>query len=413
MFRNILRSLITKGLVALINFLLLIISARYLGVSSRGEISIFVLNIAVIQAINEIYTGYTLIYFVPRVDLKKLFFSGLAYTVIFCSLSNAVVVLIQRQIPGFEWMGYVISLLVLVNTFQCVLILGKEKVALYNRLCLQQPVVLLLGLCFSIFIAREFTFKAYVYPLLASFVIATIISGVAALKLVSENTTQKQFELKPVLTNGLLYQAGLLAFVGCNRYSYYLLADRAEIGLFASAVALTESVLIIMNGILPVLLARTANASNTPAALALSLSKASLLLSAAVLLFIFLLPESVYVFVLGKGFSGIRQLIVLYAPGVLLVSGFGIISGYFSAIGRPAIVLIYNALGFACSLLLAPFLVQRYHASGAAITACIANAVIALAAYSSFFAINKLPLKQLFSIKEDYNNLKKLIRVWA
>ena len=44
-------------LFEIINFLILIISSRYLGVSSRGDIGLFILNISIVQIISGIYTG--------------------------------------------------------------------------------------------------------------------------------------------------------------------------------------------------------------------------------------------------------------------------------------------------------------------------------------------------------------------
>ena len=154
MFKNIIHSLFTKGLVAVINFFILIISSRYLGVSSRGEISIFILNIAIIQIVNEIYTGYSLVYFIPKFDLKKIYILGLIYTLIFASLSNIIVVVLDKHVPGYGWMGYIVSLLIIINTFNCVLILGKEKVKIYNLLNLLDVVSLPDFIMFTIFIVE-------------------------------------------------------------------------------------------------------------------------------------------------------------------------------------------------------------------------------------------------------------------
>src|SRR5258708_1715854 len=132
MFSNIIKSIFTKGFVALINFAVFILSAKYLGASSRGEINILVLNIGVIQILNEVFTGYSLIYFLPKYDLKKIFVTGIIYTFMACSLGNSIFYFLQKQLPGYEWLSAVISLLVILNTFNCVLILGKEKINLYN-----------------------------------------------------------------------------------------------------------------------------------------------------------------------------------------------------------------------------------------------------------------------------------------
>ncbi len=411
MFKNILHSLLTKGLVAVINFLLLIVSARYLGVSSRGEISIFVLNLTIIQIINEVYTGYTLIYFIPKFNLKKLFIAGIIYSLIFSSLSNVIIVFLNRQVHGFEWLGYVISLLIIINTFNCVLILGKEMVMRYNFLNLLQPLLLLWGLGFSIIILKDFTFTAYLYPLLFSFVVAIMISGVTALLIIFRETNSKPFELKPILVNGFLCQAGILMHIFCNRYSYYLFPSSADVGLYSSASSLIESVLIIANGISPVLLARVANEGNSAKSteMTLSLSKASLLFSLLAVGVILVLPEEVFVFLLGPGFAGTKHLMILYAPGILMTSLFSIITNYFSAIGKLSVVLICNSFGFVLTLILAPILIRHYEIPGAAYTANIAYFVIAATVYFSFFRISKLPFRRLFSFRQDYRNLRELV----
>jgi O-antigen/teichoic acid export membrane protein len=411
MFKNMLHSLLTKGGVAVINFLLLVISARYLGASSRGEISIFILNIAVIQVINEVYTGYTLLYFVPRVDLKRLFFSGLVYTVIVCSLCNGAIAAAQRQVPGFEWLGYLISLLVILNTFNCVLILGKEKVSTYNFLSLLQPFLLLLGLLCFIFVFRDVTFRAYVYPLLWSFVIALFVSGTIVVRIIFNDARTKPFAIRPVFTSGLLYQASLLMYLFCKRYSYYLLADRAEVGLYSSAISLMESVLILTAGISPALLSRIANqedaAKNT--GMVLSIGKACLVCSLLAVLLVCLLPDQVYIYALGPGFAGTRHLMILYAPAVLTAAFSGIISAYFLASGKQSVVLAGNSIGFVLTLLTTPWLVRQYHTDGAAYAAIISYLAIALTVSFTFFKINKLPFRRLFSVREDYRNLKTLV----
>lgn len=411
MFKNILHSLFTKGLVAIINFFILIVSSRYLGVSSRGEISIFILNIAIIQIINEVYTGYSLVYFIPKFNIKKLYILGLIYTLIFCSLSNVVVVFLNKQVPGYGWLGYIVSLLIIVNTFNCVLILGKEKVKIYNFLNLIQPLLLLIGLGFSLIILKEFTFNAYIFPLLFSFVVAFLFSSFIVLKFDFKSSTQKSFDLKPIVINGLLCQAAVLMHIFCNRYSYYLLPGSAKVGLYSSASSLIESVLIISNGISPVLLARVANTGNTlkSSEMTLSLSKASLLFSFFAVLVIFLLPEDFFLYLLGNGYVGIKRLMMLYSPGILMVSFFGIISNYFSALGKLKLIMFCNSFGFIFALISAPYLIKKYDVDGAAYTVNIAYIAVAIAISIAFFITNKLNFIRLISFKNDLKNLKDLI----
>ena len=68
---NIKSSIATKILVAGINFLLVILSVRYLGASGRGEISFFITILATIQLFSEIVNGPTIVYLSTRLSIKK------------------------------------------------------------------------------------------------------------------------------------------------------------------------------------------------------------------------------------------------------------------------------------------------------------------------------------------------------
>ena len=411
MFKNIIHSIFTKGIVALINFFILIITSRYFGISARGEISIFILNITIIQLINETYTGYSLVYFIPKFNLKKIFIIGIIYTLIFTSLSNLIIVFINKQIIGFEWMGYIISLIIIINSFNSVLILGKEKVKLYNFLNFLQPFLLLLGVLIYIFILNDNSINSFVFPLFFSFAISFVISFVYAQKLVFFDLSFTNYEFKPIIINGIICQASTLMFILGNRYSYYLLPSTSKIGLYSTASSLIESILIISNGISPILLARVANLGDTKQSskITLSLSKISLIISSIAVIIIFIIPETLYLKILGNEFIGIKRLMMLYAPGILMISFFGIISNYFSAIGQLKTVLLSNSLGFFFTLILAPLLIKKYDLAGAAYTANITYLIIALSIFILFFKINKLPINNLFSFKSDFINLKKLL----
>lgn len=413
MFSKILQSLFTKGVVAIINLCILIISSKYLGVRSRGEISIFILNITIIQAINEVYTGYSLIHFIPKFDLKRVVAGGIMYTLIFCSLSNAIVVFIHKQVPGFEWLGYLCSLLVILNTFHCIIILGYEKLTMFNLLAFLQPFLLLCGIMFYVYVLKKFTFESYIFPLLFSFGIAIVPSAAIVLSLLFKKSDQKRetYKIGPIVFNGFVFQANALMFVFCNRYSYYLLADTAKVGLYASASALTESVLIITNGIAPVLIARAANSNNraTTAHLALSLSKLSFLFSCLAMFIVLIIPESVYVRILGNGFIGIKHLMLLYAPGVLLVSFFATICNYLSAIGNQIQVLYSYLAGFLIALVLAPVLINFFGIVGAPYTAAISYLAIAIATSVIFRRVNKMSFADFFSFKGAYQQVKRIV----
>jgi O-antigen/teichoic acid export membrane protein len=141
----------------------------------------------------------------------------------------------------------------------------------------------------------------------------------------------------------------------------------------------------------------------------LSLSKASLLFSLLAVTVIFLLPEDVFIYLLGDGYVGIKHLMMLYSPGILMVSFFGIISNYFSALGKLKLTLVCNSFGFLISLIFAPILIKKYDIEGAAYTVNLAYLAVAIAIGVAFFLSNNMKLKRLLSFKNDIKNIKELV----
>jgi O-antigen/teichoic acid export membrane protein len=412
MFRNIFYSLITKATVAHINFAILLISSRYLGVSTRGEISIFLLNITLIQVLSEVYTGYSIVHFIPKFNFKKIVGFGLCYSLCFVILGNLVIVGFHKQVEHFEGTGALVSMIVVLNTFNCVLLLGRGKLALYNLLSFLQPLLLAGGLIFSIKVLKMYTFGAYIFPLLFSFIIAFVISAFAVLRLIGKGPLQYDFSIQPLLLSGFLYQASILMFITANRYSYYLLPRTSQVGLYSSACSFVESALIIVNGIGPVLLSRVANEGDSEknTGPTLGLARLSFLLSTFMLLVILLLPEDLLLRVLGNGFKGISRMMLLYAPGIMAMSFAGIFSVYFNARGKQRFVLLSYLSGFLASIFLAPPLIRHYDLAGAAFSANIAYFLMALTICIFFIRHSRISFRQFFlskaGIREIAGNLK-------
>ncbi|MGZ4037991.1 MAG: hypothetical protein ACXVPQ_09205, partial [Bacteroidia bacterium] len=177
MIKNIIQTIFNKGFVAIINLLILIISSKLLGVSTQGQKAIFILNIANIQIINEIFTGFSLVYFVPKFNLKKLFGYGIVWTIVASGLSNAILFLFGEEIKGFELDLYLLSVIIILNTFNMVIILARENIRFFNVLSMLQPLLLLAGISFYTLVLHDYTFRAYVIPLYISFSLSFILSS--------------------------------------------------------------------------------------------------------------------------------------------------------------------------------------------------------------------------------------------
>lgn len=411
MLQKIIQSLITKGSVAIVNFLILIVSSKYLGISTRGEISLIILNLSIIQMINEIYTGYSLVHYISKFNINKIYLNGIAFTLGACIVTNVTLYILHMQPKEYAWLLFLLSIIIILNTFNCVIILAKEHYRMYNFLSFFQPVVLLLGIFLFTHVYGNYTLAAFIWPLIISFSLSFTISSYFVFAFALKNDAKMAFDIRPILKNGLYCQLAVLMYILSSRLSYYLLETKPDVGLYSTASSLIESVLIITNSITPILLSRVALSGNTKKSVSFTLifAKLCFIFSILAVLIIYLIPEAFFTNLLGAAFKTSKSIMLMLSPGIIFLSFSGIISHYFSGIGNLKMVSFYNFFGFAFTAALAPYLISEYGIKGAAITTNIAYFVTLIISTWVFLKSTGLALKDLLSVRSDLQQLKEII----
>jgi len=398
MGQRMINSFFARLLVAAINVATLVLCARYLGVSSRGEISIFLFGISLIQMSGEVFSGYAVVHFMPTINHSTMIRYGYLFIFLASLLASGLLFLSDKMLPGLALETWIIALLVLLHTFHCIIVLGRENVFLFNRLSILQPLLLFIGIFCAIFIAKQFTFKAYLYPLLWSFILAIPFSGKFAFQHKLKVVTQP-FPLKAVLINGFRYQAVLLMHFFCIRYTYFLLPNSGDVGLYASGTAIAESALLLSGSLAPLILSEVANnqSQNRNVQRTVKLSLLGFAFSMCTLSILIIIPERWLLFVLGSGFVGIKSVCVYYAPAVAMLSLFIPLSQFFSAKGQQMRTLIAYSSGFLFTLVAAPALTAKFGIIGAAVNADISLFLVATGMILFFLKDNRIVWKDLFS----------------
>jgi len=408
MLRKVIQSLFTKGSVAIVNFLILIVTANYLGMTTRGEIGLIMLNLAIIQMVNEIYTGYSLVHFISKFNINKIYLNGLLFTLISSVGTNLILILLQKQPSEYAWLLLVASLIIILNTFNCVIILAKEYYKMYNFLSIFQPLALLVGIFAFTNFFGNFTLDAYIWPLIISFAIAFLISSYFVLAFILKPDDKNDFKVGQILKNGLYCQVGVLMYLLSSRLSFYILETKDDVGLYSTASSLIESVLIITNSVTPILLSRVAilGKSTNSIKLTLIFAKLCFFVSILAVVAIYFLPVQVFTALLGDTFIQSKSTMLMLSPGIIFLSFSGIISHYFSGIGNIKMVSFYNFFGFASTLILAPILIAKYGIVGAALTTNIAYFITFVASTIVFLKVTGISFLSLFNIKADITELK-------
>jgi O-antigen/teichoic acid export membrane protein len=408
LLKKIAHTLFSKGSTAFINFAILLITSKVLGGEIRGEITLFVLNIAIIQIVNEIYTGYTLVHFIPKFSFKKLYKFGFLWVAV-CTLVLSVFFYLFNVRMGGNWVHlFLLSFIVILHSFHLVFILGKEKIKLYNWLSFSQPLILLLSLLIFIFVLQQKSVTSYIISMYISFVPPAIISSIYIFKEYRNPIKQEVFLVKQVFTNGFYNQFAALTHMLSNRYNYYLLSTNLLVGVYSSATSLIESVWLISGSVTPIILTHVANSKQNEENkhITFVLAKLCFLLSIICVLVLYFIPDAFFIFLLGDDFAETKHIMLLLSPGILCVSFSSIIVHYYSGIGQQKTIALANLCGFITTISLGYTLISNYSVIGACYVSSISYFITSMILLIVFMRKHHFTIKDLFEIRKNIYLIK-------
>ena len=131
------------------------------------------------------------------------------------------------------------------------------------------------------------------------------------------------------------------------------------------------------------------------------MSKFSFFTTAAALIPLFLLPANIYVYIFGPEFGHINRVILCLAIGILAFSVSGMLSHYFSGIGKFHINTQASAIGFIITVAAGFGLIPKYGMAGAGITATLSYLGSTVFQLIVFCISTRTKLKEFFPENED------------
>jgi O-antigen/teichoic acid export membrane protein len=343
-------SIATKAFVAGINFLLIIISARYLGANGRGEISFFITVLATTQLFAEIINGPTIVYLSTRLSIRKKIIISFGWAILISLISYFIFALYEFK----DSFLLAISSLQFSLSMICLMILqGNNKIKTYNLLLLLQS-FLLLGLFLLLILTIERDYHYFIYAFLISWNIPFIIGLFNILKTIKKDHLFKE-SYKETFTKmfqkGIESQTGnIISFLN-YRLIFYVLAfqnsDKFALGIVSTGFAIVESILMIGNGLGTIQYPYISNSHNITEAKKITIEYVaiSFWLSIICLIIINCIPAQCYSFIFGKDFTEIKILVLILSPGILFLNIQNTLSFYFNGLGLYLINTFGSSIG--------------------------------------------------------------------
>lgn len=382
-FARIISNIIYRAGGAVSYFLVHVLVSRYLGAEGRGMAAIFVLNSVVIQLAAQIIAGSSVSYFAPRLDNRKLLsiawmwnagISVLAFIILSVIPINPVFIL-PVTLNVFFFTGLLIHQ---------VFLLSRKKLQWYNLLLFLPH----LNILVFILLIREITGTLNLEDVMWSYNISMfvwmLISGYACYREEWLRTSHNAKEVfRTMLHYGGVAQLANTFQLLSYRVTFYILnsyhGDK-NLGIYTNAVVMAESIWIIARAGSSVLYSDLVNSTDKQhnREATQQLAKRILLISAAALAALCILPDGIYTAIFGKDFTGIQECIWFLAPGVLAMSAINIYAHYFSGTGKVQISTFASLISMITCTLGGFLFIPAYGRAGAGMATSLAFVLAAV-----------------------------------
>jgi len=413
MLNNVLITLVSRVLNALLSFGIIIITANQLGAEAVGTISLIILGISIVQIVNSFIGGGALIYLVPRNNIFQLFIPSYIWA-IFTSIVCSYILKITNLIPS-EYFIHILflSLLLSFATINLTIILGKEKIILYNIISFLQIFILLATLCFLILFIHHKNVFSYIIALYFSYGLIFLLSSIYCFRYLKEiHLKNIKVVLQNMLKLGGFVQIANIVQLFNYRLTYYFIeifCGRSPLGIYSVGTQLSESAWLTGKSLAIVQYSKISNTQDTEYSRKLTLlfGKVSFSATFLTIVILILIPQPVFSFIFGKDFPGLTTVIISLAAGTLFLSISFTFSHFFSGIGKHFHNSISSAVGFIFTLILGYYFIPKYGLIGAGITTSITYLSIIVYQTIVFIKITNSTIYDFFISKKDIEMLKR------
>ena len=379
MIKRILQHFAARVLTAGLSFAVVWLTARYLGATGRGQVSLFYTDMSGLVLLAGLVGGSSLTYLVPRRNLWHLLGPAYAWAVVVSGAGAAVVSLLRPV----SW-EYVLHLgavtlgqvLLSINVF---LLLGRKRERDYNVLTTAQAALLAGVLALAFGAAHWLDIRAYYYANYVACGLPWLISTGLLLRqpdgrgrLTLYGVARRRVAARELARHSRGAHFSNLVTFANYRFGYYVvayLADARQLGILSVGVALAEAIWLIPRSTALIQYVALVNADDPrgQAYAALRGSRLTLLATAGAVLVLAAVPAAWLGAVFGAEFGAARAVILALAPGIL-ANGAGMqASSYFSGTARYGLNNRAALLGLVITVPVALLMVPRLGMVGAAL----------------------------------------------
>jgi O-antigen/teichoic acid export membrane protein len=336
MLKLALKSWVAKMVATILNFGTVIVLSRNLGSGERGICAFYTVVIAMCLVFNELAAGSTTVYLQRSTSWKQIRSLAASWSFIASGLLTMIVWLAGKT--GWqEWLAlWLVSWLNGVVTIQYNILLGFKKYLIYNVLSVLTPFVVLTSMVLLALTRHSSPFN-YLLVITAG-VSLSLLAGAYFLRDCEDVQPRLPWAAvaRKSFGTGLINQAGHVVSMLNSRYMYYLF-PAASLGVFTNSLSLAEAMLLVPGSMGQIYYTQAVGESKKSTHLGngfVRLLAINIALMLAICLLIQLFPGSLYTWVFGPQFEGVKSFLRVLALGSLFYSIYLLTSYWHSAQGN-------------------------------------------------------------------------------
>ncbi len=416
MLKKILGTAGTRLVTAMVTFAVVVINARMLGKSGVGEVALIVLGITIILLVSNFVGGGAMVYLLPRYDAFLLIVPSYTWA-LFSAVAGAYLLAFFKLIP-VEYTNHVLllSLIQALGSVNLNFLLGKEKIKQYNLISVLQSLMLISVLLWLFYGAGKVQVISYIYALYAAFGLTFILGFAAIVKKIRPTGFAGMGNvLKQIFKYGSYVQGANLLQLMNYRLGYFIIEKylgKAVLGIFDVGNKMSEGLWLMGKSVSMVQYVKISNTEDAGYARELTIRfiKFVFTVTLSMLIVLLLLPDSFFMLVFGKDFTGLNRVVQSLAVGILSMSVSMILSHFFSGTGRHYHNTISSAIGLVLTLTLGFTLIPRMGIIGAGITASVSYFSSACYQLIVFLRITRTGLSDFRITREDVTAIRNEIK---
>lgn len=374
-----------------LNLLIIIFTARTLGASGRGEITYLLICLGLLQIFTSIVGNSVMIFMLTKHQRQDVLLGSFIWTGLVVILSFPLVYFLSDL--NLEKILYFLILGVLQTSFNNLITFYsaqfKFKTLVLVRLF--QPIVFF-ALILINYYTNKLTVNLYWTLLIISYLPHFILLLIETFKrffLVS------CMSLRSTILD-FLKLGGLGQFTNLMQFSSYRFAvliiaktlGMKDVGIFGLWLSVTDAIWLIPGGLATVNMSYAAK-DNYKLKNIYKYILTSIAISSMLIVVVLIIPNNLYILLLGKDFTQLKSLIIYSSPIVILFTINIIVAYYFSAKGLIKYNTLSSGLGCLSILIITVFLTNKFELMGAVLANCLSYAITLIVTIFLFFRHKK------------------------